>query len=299
MRLPALAILLCFSTGIFSGCKKTVVEEIYKDTIITDNDIPDYSGVTDLQITTYINKIYIDLFGYEASGDELEEGLLYLEQNNLNEASRDTLIQQLINKTDYTKRLWLIASIDFINGVDSITIAEQVLLFEFLWVLDSLNGNYQNQIFYDNEIQKCTNLMNAHLLLHDGLVTYNEFFAFFMQNFFYDQVNMGSENFVKAAFDDLFLREPTESELETGVNMVDNQPSSLFLIEGDSKGDFVSIVTTVNEYYEGLVKKIYKQLLLRDPTSTEIAAGVELLLTTHTYDSFQKKLMISDEYAGF
>ena len=82
-----------------------------------------------------------------------------------------------------------------------------------------------------------------------GSTTISQYFAAFLDNYFYDQVNMGSENFVKGSFSDLFRRIPTASELTNAVTMVDNNPAILFMENGDSKGDFILIVTNNHEFY--------------------------------------------------
>ncbi len=81
--------------------------------------------------------------------------------------------------------------------------------------------------------------------------------------------------------------------------MVDNNPAILFMKDGDSKGDYISIVTTNHEFYEGLVIKAYSQLLLRDATSQELTIGTSILELSNDYPAFQKQLMKSIEYAGF
>ena len=133
----------------------------------------------------------------------------------------------------------------------------------------------------------------------NGNITMNEYYSVFINNYFYDQVNMGTENFVKGSFDDLFRRAPTAVELVQGENIVNNVAGILFLQNGDSKGDYVTIVTTCDEFYEGLVKKTFEQLLLRDPTSAEEGTYTTQLKNTLNFQQFEKSLMKMDEYAGF
>lgn len=300
MRYPLFVFLsgLFLATGWY-GCKKEVIEEIHLDTIITNNDAPPYSGVSDVQVTNYINKLHIDLVGRAPTQSEISDHLVYLETHNLSDGARDTMIQQLIASPSYYKRLFDLTSDDFINGMDSSSIAYEIQLFHVLEYLDSINGNIFNLVYYQNELNRLAALQHVTDDYMNGSISVNQFFAAFLNNYFYDQVNMGSENFVKGAFSDLFLRAPTESELSSGVSMVDNVPAILFLMNGSSKGNFITIVTSCSEFYEGLVLKTYRQVLLRDPDSEELNAGTLSIQQSGDFPAFEKQLMKTIEYAGF
>ena len=64
-------------------------------------------------------------------------------------------------------------------------------------------------------------------------------------------------------------------------------------------GDFINIMTSVDEFYQGLVIDIYNQLLARLPNSQEMGDGTIELSTTLNYQMLQRKVMKTDEYAGF
>jgi hypothetical protein len=135
--------------------------------------------------------------------------------------------------------------------------------------------------------------------LKNGTIGINAFYFRFLNNYFYDQVNMGTENFVKGSFDDLFRRAPNTAELDAGIKMVDNQSSTLFLQSGSNKGDYMNIVSQTDAFYEGLVRKYYQQFLLRNATSQEIYSGINLIKPAGDFKSLQKQILISQEYAGF
>ncbi|MBK9733382.1 MAG: hypothetical protein IPO83_19180 [Chitinophagaceae bacterium] len=281
------------------GCTKDAVETIHMDTTITNNDPPPYFGVSEVQINNYINRMYIDLIGRAPSQDEILTAHDYLISHDLSAAAKDTLIQQLISTRSYFNVLFSLTSADFINGSDSALIAYQIAVIKLIYHYDSLAGNTAILIFYQYELYRLQKLQDVTDAFMNGSISVNEYFAAFLDNYFYDQLNMGTENFVKAAFGDLLLRSPTQSELFNGVTMVDNNPAFLFQTDGDSKGDFVTIVTTNDEFYEGLVIKAYNQLLLRDATSQELTAGTIAMQVSKDYPAFQKELMKTAEYAGF
>jgi len=301
MRFSAFVLLatIIFSCFLFSCKKDPSIEEIHKDTTLNNNNPPPYTGVSDDKITAYINKLYIDLLGRAPTTTEITSNLNYLDQNALTDASRDTVIQHLITTRTYYNRLFYINANEFLNGTDSAAIQDEVYALQFFYYLDSLAGNYGNLIYYTYELNRIYTLQSITNNWMNGTITMNEYYAAFINNYFYDQVNMGTENFVKGSFDDLFRRAPTADELLQGKNIVNNVAGILFLQNGGSKGDYVTIVTTCDEFYEGLVKKTFEQLLLRDPTSDEEGTYTIQLKNTLNFQQFEKALMKTSEYAGF
>lgn len=275
------------------------VDDLHIDTTITGNDPPPYSGVSDVQINSYINRFYIDLVGRAPTQDELNSNREYLENNQLNEAAKDTLIRQLMETKAYYDVLFSLTSADFINGTDSAAIAQEIKLVNLIYHFDSVAGLVENFIYYQYELDRLYNLQHITDDFRNGTVTLNEYYAAFLNNYFYDMINMGSENFVKGSFSDLYRRSPSQSELISGTTIVDGNPAIIFQQDGNSKGDFITIATTTGEFYQGLVIKSYNQLLLRDATSQELAEGTVALQQSKNYPAFQKKLIKTAEYAGF
>ncbi|MCS6917151.1 MAG: hypothetical protein RMK52_03615 [Chitinophagales bacterium] len=281
------------------SCTKRMEEIVYVDTLIAGNDPPPYDGVSSLQLNIYINRMYIDLLGREATAAEQQLARETLQSDPRDPVRRDSAVAPLTRMPVYYDRLFELASQDFINGADSAEIAGIMFLIAYMWHLDSLAGNLQNYVFYQAELLKLDALLENTEQYQAGVITVNDFFRRLLENWFYDQVNMGSENFVKAAFDDLFLQHPTEAELAAGIAMVDNAPAILFGQNGNSKGDFALIVTQSDAFYEGLIRKTYRQLLARDPSTDELVRHLPLLKQTNNWQLLQRQIIISDEYAGF
>lgn len=300
MRLP---LLLFFSGLIFSAswlsCTKESADELHIDTTITGNEPQPYTGVSEVQINNYINRMYIDLAGRAPTQAEIADSRLFLESHQLDDASKDTLIQQLMDSKDYYNVLFSLTSADFINGTDSAALAHEIQLVTLVYYFDSLAGNVDNFIYYQYELSRLYKLQNISDEYMNGSATVNDYYAAFLNNYFYDMTNMGSENFVKGAFSDLYRRSPSESELINGTAMVDGNPAFMFQQDGNSKGDFITISTTNSEFYQGLVIKAYNQLLLRNATSQELTTGTASLQLSKDYPAFQKQLIKTAEYAGF
>ncbi len=199
---------LILTVGSTIRCTETIHVTEYLDTLITGNNPPPFDDVGYAQQITYINRIYVDLLGREPTAQELTHGLAVLSPDPKHPTVRDSLIAPLTRTRPYYRRLFDLACSDFLNGTDSSTMQHYYQLFELLWFLDSLNGNTQYELFYRLEQERLLDLLHAVDDYHNGAADVHEFYRRMLLNYFYDQVNMGSENFVRAAFIDLFLRTP-------------------------------------------------------------------------------------------
>ena len=298
--IPLFSIIYIFLSICFSSCKKDPINrEIHTDTIIIGNIAPNYTGVSTTSIKLYVNKLYVDLLGREATQIELTNDVNTLINNNLSESSRESVIQNLFVDSAFYSRIFEITSSDFTNGIGTQEISDEIEFLQYQAEFDSLNGNTQFLFYYYLEINRLSSVLNITNELQANSININEYYKRFLDNYFYDQVNMGTENFVKGAYDDLFKRSPTISELDESVQMVDGAPANIFLADGSNKGDFMNIVTSCNEFYEGYVRKMYLQFLLREPNSQEMTIGVQTFKPNSNYKLIQLQLLKSSEYAGF
>ncbi len=143
------------------------------------------------------------------TSNEISNTLNYLDENGLSDTSRDSIIQHLIITKPYYTRLFYINANEFLNGTDSLTLEYEVQLIQYLYFIDSVSGNTSNLIYYSYELNRLYTLQDLTNNYMNGSITMNEFYATFINNYFYDEVNMGTENFVKGSFDDLFRKAPT------------------------------------------------------------------------------------------
>ena len=117
-------------------------------------------------------------------------------------------------------------------------------------------------------------------------------------NLVYDRINMGSFNLVRATFDNLLWRFPTDAEFAAGFEMVERgEERELFGFSGSGKADYVDIVVRSEEALEGIVIWQYELLLARRPTAAETLAHLDALRASGDVTALQRALMQSDEYA--
>lgn len=288
-----------FIVTLFIRC--TDREIVYQDEhiieIIEDNDPPLYSGVTTVELHNYINKIYIDIIGREPLAPELLYAENLIRDNNFSENAINQLLNVLMNTDDYYDRFNDIYLGSMLNSADSTAISNRL---EQITIQLEFSTDILEQLFFQNAVDRLQKLLDAKLEYQNEVINLNEYMSRILNNSIYDEINMGTENFVLSCFENLFKRLPTESELENGSRMVNGQPAQLLFTDGATKERFIEIMTTNAEFYQGISIDIYRQLLARDPSSPEMGiATVEFNQGIIEYKDLQKQVIKTEEYTGF
>lgn len=280
------------------SCAKDEVLE-HKNLNVNGNVPPPYDGVPTLLVENYVSKIHIDLTGLKADEEDRDEAVTYLEENKLSSQSRVKVILDVMLLDSYHDRLFQLISQTMLNGMGYDEV--QGVHTEYTYVRDLLyqSGDTFTAQYIDNELIKLGLVLDAPAEYKAGNISLNEYFRRFAYNLIYDEINMGSENFVKSCFENFFRRNPTADELQNGVQMVDGQPVKILLQAGNNKADFLEILTGNREFYQGRVLDSYLNLLLRKPESSELSGLTEDFITSHDFRDVQAELIKSDEYAGF
>ncbi len=287
-----LTILMVF---IFSCKKDTVIENI----IIEDNTAPPYNEVTTVQIRNYVNKIYIDLLGREPLMSELTSSTSDLKSNSLSDTSREQLLSDLMSTDEYYKRFYEIYQTSYLPGVTNDELDFTILIYESERDQAIQNGNNALVQLYNFELDLMYALRDARVDYQNGGITINEFMTRMTLNQFYEEINMGAENYVLSCFENFLKRTPTDAQLFASVEMVSGNPAQVFFQDGNNQNDFINIIMNTAEFYQGLSIDIYNQLLVRQPDSQEMVDAIFIFDETQDYQSVQRLVMKSDEYAGF
>jgi hypothetical protein len=292
MRIKIFFLLVC--TLAIHSCKKIKHETVHENHVIVGNLLPYYNGVSTIKIQSYINKIYVDVLGKEADNNDLIQSTIFLTTHNLSDESRDTLINNLLITDEFYTQLFLKTSGNMLNSTGKQDVIDQINFYTYL-----VSFNLQNQDTVSAnalliEVDKLQQLATADSLLKNNTIDINEFYRRFIYNYFYDEINMGAENYVKASFENLFYRLPTSYELNQGIGMINGlNPMILFLQSGNCKGDFANIVTHCDAFYEGLITTAYTNYLLRKPTDTELNYHLTQLSVTKNYIGLIKSILKS------
>jgi hypothetical protein len=278
-----LLILVLFS------CKKN--EEIE----IPNNTAPPDHTISNLIIENYINRVYISVAGRKADSSEFNTAFDLLKRNNLSMTDRSLFIDSVFMKEQYKDHNYDLIRIDILDGLDTNDINERIFLFELLLT----DTTYQ--FIWDLlkiELVRLDSMRIAPARYQQNYINIIEMHKRCVDNYFYDQLNMGSANFVVSIFQYFLNRYPTQQELDDAIRMVDGSNSILFLQNGSSKNDFLSIFFNSPDYYEGQVTNLYQRYLFRKPTSAELFEGTTSYQDDHNYESLQKKILTTNEYIG-
>jgi hypothetical protein len=272
-----------------SGCKK---DEI----IIDDNTAPPDFTVSTLVIENYVNKCYISLLGREPFEQEETDAVSILSAGNLSVTSRKTMLQSIMENPEYRTKILENNSLKLLNSpFDTTEIQTQ------LFIYNSIVNDPQYAPFYDLIVSIIENL---EILLatpedfRNGTIGMQEMHRRLVSNEIYDQINMGSFNFVLSMFNSFLFRDPTADEHNAGITMVDGFVAVVFYESGNSKEEFIDIFLNSDDYFEGQVRELYFRYLFRDPTSAEQGYHSVRYRESGDYERLQKDILSTDEFAG-
>jgi len=274
---------------VFSSCTKT------EEKIISGNVAPPDNTLPQSLRSNFITKSYIGLLGREPDDIEFSNAKATLDNGNYDKDSRKAVIEVILSNNDIYSREFEIARVTLLNGLDTIQIGEFINTFEYILTLPSFEEQWPA---IQTELNRLYPLKTSVQDMIAGTCSFAEMQRRCVDNNFYDEINMGSLNFVIACFQNLLLRNPTQYEAEQCVAMVDGFNGILFLQVGLTKRDFQDIFFSSRDYYEGQVRLLFTRFLFRLPNSEEMTLYAELYQNSGDYKALIARLLASDEYAG-
>lgn len=283
-----LLIIISLSIGLVA-CSKT--EEV----LVDGNVAPPDNTIENVTFENYVNKLYISLLGRKATDSEFSEGLNLLEADDLSQTSRESLVASIQALPDYHVHEYEIARASLVEGLDTNTIQQYIFIFN-----DQLSNETDpdNIAIYNAEILKLQNLMDVTDDLDAGTISMKDVHQRCVYNFFYDEVNMGTENFIVSIYQNFFFRYPTIEELAEATKVVEGLQGIVFYEVASGKESFIELFTESNEYYEGQVRELYLRYLFRDPTAAEMAPLANQYMEGASFKLIQQQILSSDEYVG-
>ena len=273
----------------------TIFNSCTDEEVVPDNEAPPDQTIENITITNYVNRVYVSVLGREANDTEKETGFNLLRQNNLSLTSRTQFLDQVFTESEYLPHLYDFARVEILNNLDTSEVTYWIYLFNFL-LSDPAYAQVYDVLLHEIERLDTLQRIPADLVNHAIDIEYLHRRC--VNNYFYDQINMGSENFVVSCFQHFLNRYPTLSELTEGKKMVDGVPAVLFLESGQSKDDFIDIFFTSKDYSEGLAINLYQRYLLRNPSSIEMGNAANAFVVSHNYVQMQKDILSTNEYIG-
>jgi hypothetical protein len=267
-----------------------------EDPIVIDgNTPPPDSTIETVILENYVNKLYISMLGREPNAFELHDGLIVLGEE-ASESDRLTLVEQVQSNAEYYGNLFDTFRQDYLNGGDTTDIREQYI--EVYAILIATESNPIILEIYEQDYQELVDLYNVSADLNNGSINVVEAHVRCVNNAAYDEINMGTENYVVSMFQNFLHRYPTLSELKNSSIMVEGEQAICFGVNGDSKNDFNNIFFEHDGYFEGQVITVYNKLLFRAPNSEEATFLANSYKLNKSYKDLQLALLVSNEFMG-
>lgn len=285
MRKTLFALLVLF----VASCTK------HDDEIIKGNVPPPDGTIDSAVIDIYIHKVYVNLVGREPIGNEKAQASATLKQHNFSIEDRKQFLDAFFSTQEYNRNLYNVVRIEYLNNLDSMEIESNIMLYEYL----KTQPEYAAFVgTIEAELVRMRAMRTVVADLNSGTLDYKGMLKRCTYNFFYDEINMGAENFVVSTFQNYLFRYPTDSELANGVTMINGANAVLFLQTGNSKQNYVDIFFDSDDYYEGQVRYIFLKYMFREPSSAEISYYTNMYKSANNYKQLQKEFFATDEYAG-
>jgi hypothetical protein len=280
--------LLLIVTLIYS-CKKSEIEQV------PFNEPPPDHTISNVTIENYITRTYILTLGREPDSVEFSSAKVILTTSNLDSSSRQIFLNTVFSNHDFRIHVYEENKNKLLNFADTVEFSHWIYLFN-LFLQDTSQQTLWPYFQYEKD--RMVEMQNAYSDYVNDSIEVNELHRRLCNNYLYDQINMGSANFVISTFMQLINRNPTTAEQQAGVSMVEGHNAILFLQSGSSKDDYLNIFTSSPNYYEGQVVFMYLKYLNRNPTTSEMSDGTLKYSSTNDYTAVQKDILSTDEFIG-
>tara|TARA_B100000767_G_scaffold272201_1_gene299388 strand:+ start:167 stop:970 length:804 start_codon:yes stop_codon:yes gene_type:complete len=266
------------------------VEEV----IVDGYTHPIDSTIENMIIENYVNKLYISTIGREPTTTEFDSDYGILRESNMNQESRENVINGILTKDEYNNNLFKLESEHLLLALDTADINQNI------HVLNGLISTAEglDLLYFEDALEKMLKLQEVLPGLSSGTISTFEMHKRMVNNNFYDEINMGTENFVVSMFQSFMQRYPTLSELENGKLMVNNNNASVFFMPGNGKDDFINIFIESDEYFTGQTNILFNRYLFRDPTSEESVNYSLDYIYSKDYKLLQRKILSTNEFIG-
>ena len=285
------------SVVLLAGCRP---EEVFVD----GNNVPNYSDVPTLRVEQYVNSVFIDMLGRAATEEERSLYVSQLESAGNSIAARKNFVSQLQNSSSTSSEFFYKLYTDlkgrYLNSSTDASIQEEFTTLAYIAHYDSLQGNYLVSQLEWIEANKVLAVLSIPENMQVNGLALNEACRIMMYNSIYDDLNMGTFNFVNASFDQNFFRFPTQSEFDNVYNSIEINTSGVFFGQTiSSKQDYLDVLIHSNEFFEGGVRWMYRSYLSRDASDNEVYVLLDVMKEDQGYLEVQQVIFSSDEYAGF
>lgn len=287
------------------GCTKTETIQV------KNNQPPNYKGVSTLRIENYVQRMFIDLLGREATDLERTSFTKQLKDAILHDSCRNRLVNLLLLDTAYrqgdssyrhafSQRIYNLSKARFLEGASDPDIAQFIGNLNFAITISRLNGDSIGVYRYIDARSKYLNLLNSRSEFRRNKNDFRNMCAVMMNNSIYDGINMNSFNFVNAVFDNCLLRKPTKDEFDRSYSIIEkNIPGQIFNRVAANKDEYCDAIVNSDAFHEAQIRWFYFVLVQREATTAEVSQLFFEFQKDHRIETVINSIVTSDEYAQF
>ncbi len=240
----------------------------------------------------YINKLFIILLDRKADSIEFKAALNLLDQDPGSQSKRREVISLIKINPEYSHVTWKSIRELLLDGTDTADINDEYDDLKDDW--STATGSVKDALEY--EWKRLEFILDGAEKFEAKVSTWEDLQQSACNNLIYDDINMGTENFVVSVFQSLLNRYPTLEELDAAKDMVNGRPAVLFLQAGQTKNDFLDIFFSVRSYREGQVSLLFNNNLFRSPTSSELINYTNYYIDKNNYESLLLEVLSSSAY---
>lgn len=281
------------------------------DVRVDGNRPPNYKSIPTLKIDNYVNRVFIDFLGREATEMERNEWVNLLKKNGLAYKTRDSLIQILqwdsafrpgdsSYRHAYSQRLYDVSKARFLEGASDPDIKQFVGNLEFAIKIARLEGDSIRVYAAQDAKAKFNNVLISRQRYRLHEIGYSQMVACMINNPIYDGINMNSFNYVIASFDDVLRRNPTQDEFTRAYQIIEkNEPQEIFGVWAANKNEYAQALTETDGFFEAQIRWAFYLLVQREPLTHEVNQHLQSYLANQHIEDVQRSIATTDEYAQF
>ena len=274
-----------------------------KENVFTDNPIPPNNTISTLTVEQYVNRCFVDLLGRGATDDELSEFVSSLESDNFSVDARKSFLGTLQEdagfQEQYHNKVFVDMKARYLDALND----DEILQEANFWLSQAIQANtLGDALAFEllmQEYNKTMTIRNMTTAWEDSPIDYPACAKAMMFNSLYDDLNMGTFNFIHASFDQNFYRNPTDQEYNQLYAPIEyNGPGIFFQQNVSNKSEMLEVLIGSTEFKEGLVRWFYRSYLIREPDATELTEGIAYWTAQNDFNDFIQKILSDNEYAG-
>lgn len=274
---------------LFAACKRD------KEVIVPGNEAPPDSTIANVVLESYINRSYIILLGAQPDAIEMSQAKVILRAHGVSQADREAFLDLVMAEPAYPMRMFDVGRGLVLNGSDTTDVRGEIFLLNLILADSAFISVWDIALEQKAQLEA---VLAIPADLAAGTLDMRGMHKRLVSNKVYDQINMGTQNFVVSMFQNFLERYPTDAERAASELMVDGFSSQIFLVSGRNKAQFIDIFMSSSDYDEGQVRDLFTRYLFRNPTTEELESLTVAYRNDNDYKALQKAVMSNDQFVG-